>query len=159
MQNKILNSIIVVLLVLMVGALGWYFFFGRGPALPKPNESLLTKSTTPQAKVLSARALEIKKTLTKTDRKIGDLVLANKPEFEITYLIYNQRFSLEIKKAPFDNNKEKAETWFKDQGFNSDDLCLLRISFIAKKEVRETLLPTDVVPTGCDPPDPITPAP
>ena len=152
MKTTILNLIIVVLLVAVVGVAWFGYTNNQKNSLPTPPKELTAKTTTPQLPTLSSKAIETKKALTKTDQTYGDLVPATNAGFEIRYLIYDDQYFVRILEAPFDTNKAKVETWFKDKGFTSEELCLMRITYTASRQVKPDFQLADSVPTGCTPP-------
>jgi hypothetical protein len=155
MKPRTLNSIMFGLFVLLIGIAGWLFYSAQ-------NKKTTSKSTTPNVKItqaakdyaatapiLSAKSIEIRKAITNTDKVLGDLVLEKNSNFTVFYLIHNDEFFVNINKTPFASGKTKAEDWFKAKGFSASDLCLIRISFLATKEVKQPLSESEIIPTGC----------
>jgi len=150
MGNKVTlnNKNIIVLvaaaaLVILLAAGGFWLLNSKQTKkglAPEPTQAPL---------VLSKDSLGLKQSLTKTDKKSGDLVLENNDNFKIIYLIYNDEFIVFVNKSPYEEIKQKSEGWFRGKGFSALDLCLLKISFTATKETRPDFSSTDAVPFGC----------
>jgi hypothetical protein len=102
-----------------------------------------------QSLALREEAQKIKAKLTQTDKKSGDLILLDNESQTIRYLILNDEFIVSVKKPPFEVVKKEVEDWFKKKGFTSQDICLLRISFVSSKTVKPNLSQKDIFPTGC----------
>jgi len=109
----------------------------------------LEPKSSPEASpaALSRQAMELKEQITKTDKKVGDLV-SDYDDFTISYLISNDEYIVTIKNSPFKDSKKKAEDWFLNQGFARGDLCFLKITFVPVKNV-EFSSPEDAHPTDC----------
>jgi hypothetical protein len=156
--NKSFIGFLLTLLLIVVVIAGFIFIqSGR-----KSTKKLKPTSTpTTSASFLSNKAKDLKEELTKTDKKIGDLILAENDQFKVTYLISNDQFIVTVKKNPFVDNKKAAEKWFLSKGFKQGDLCFFRINFGPSKEVTYTMSAADTVPTGCDVPaiDGLAPSP
>lgn len=149
MQKQILKPTIIVLLILVIGLVAYLYFFGNKNSLPTPDKKLLTQDNEPQAEVLSSKAYEIKKSLVKTEQTDGDLVLEKNSKFEIRYLLKDDQFIVNIIETPFEDNKLDAESWFKDKGFTSKDLCLLELTFSASRHIKPDFNQVDAIPSGC----------
>ena len=155
------NKVFAIFLIVMISIVVGLIFLLKIPEKlhiikPKP-------SATPEERVttLTTQAQTIKEKLTKTDKKVGDLLLEENDKFRVNYLISNDQFSVIIKEEPFVENKNTAEQWFLSQGFKHSDLCLFRINFVPTKEVEYQLSAADTVPTGCNVPaiDGLAPSP
>lgn len=94
--------------------------------------------------------------LTADQRAVGDKILVNTNQFQITYLISNRQATVEIKRVPFGESKAAAEDWFHMQGLSPQALCVIsRINFVPSRVVMDSgyeFRPEDSVPTGCDVP-------
>lgn len=145
MSNKVL-LVLTTILILIIAAGTWLLISPKNkppsapPALPQIGQ---------EPKLLSVAGTKIKRELTKTAKITGDLILADNPEFKITYLIYNDQFIVNVKAKPFATSKAQAEKWFADKGFGTGDLCLLKITFAASKEIKPDFASQDAVPSGC----------
>ena len=98
---------------------------------------------------LSQSSYEIKQRLVKTDKSSGDLVLAQSGTYKVTYMISADQFMVFVETIPFDSSKAAAEQWFLDQGFVRSDLCILKISVTATKQVAPDFSAKDAIPTNC----------
>lgn len=140
-HNK-LYLLLTLILILILGISGWYLYKGNLPFIAKP------KTNQTKTAILSPKAQEIKKVITKTDKKVGDLVSDYK-EYRINYLISNDQYIVIIKEEPFTESKKKAENWFLGQGFKQEDLCALKILFTAAPGINGGNSTKDASPTGC----------
>lgn len=113
-----------------------------GVELSERNKEIARKNLRPEA-------LEIRAKITKTDKKVGDLIKADTADFKIIYLISNEQFLVHIKSDNYQQAKAKAEQWFKSQGFNMKDLCSLRITFGSLNLDNPPKSDADFLPTGC----------
>lgn len=142
-----MNKIILILVLILVFGVGlWFVYYNRQfqlrpPTLPTPTPEIQT--------TLRQEGYEIKNQLTKTDKKIGDLTLENNADFKIDYLISNDQFIVTIKNPSYSLAKQKAETWFTDKGFLPGELCVLKLSFAASKEIKPDFSQKDAVPQNC----------
>lgn len=134
-------------LIVIVIIAGWLLsktqkFQAIPQASPQPSLSPLTKT-------LSKSAFELKKEITKTDRKSGDLILEENNDLKIIYLISNDLFIVSIKTSSYETAKQTAESWFLNKGFSKEDLCNLKLSFGASKDIKPDLTLEDIIPSGC----------
>jgi hypothetical protein len=101
----------------------------------------------------AARIARILERITATAQTSGDLIFENNAHYEIRWLIYSHEFRVSIKVPPFDEVKAEAEQSFLHMGFErneqENDLCLIRLSFVADKEVAPDFSKEDAVPNGC----------
>ena len=139
LSNRFYLTVTLVLVLAIVGVVVLFLLRYKPPVFRQP-------SSTPAP---AQRVEAIKKLITKTDKKEGDLTSDYK-DFRVDYLISNDEYIVTIKTGPFKDFKKKAETWFLNQGFEPGDLCLLRISFVASKVVAPSLTREDILPTGCN---------
>lgn len=146
--NKSLTISLIVAVLLLVGLI-LVFQISKTPKVDKPKPS---STPTKETAFLTKKAQSIKEELTKTDKKVGDLLLEENDKFKVTYLISNDQFIVTIKVDPFADNKKVAEQWFLSKGFKQIDLCFFRINFVPSKKVQYQLSAADTVPTGCDTP-------
>jgi len=142
--SLILGAIVLLVLVILV-----IVIFTLSTERFKLRQKTEKPTPSPVAKILSQKSQELKLRLTKTDKKSGDLILEDNPEFKIIYLISNDQFMVFVKKAPYEDIKRKAEVWFGNYGFEPFDLCLLKVSFTTSKAVKSDFSIRDAVPTGC----------
>ncbi len=144
-----------IILILIIGFGAW-FLAGKGVLQPVAPSSLPSPpAQISEPKILGLEALKLKRDLVKTDKKIGDLVLETNADFEIKYLIFNEQFVVTVKEEPFGPNKQQAQAWFLDKGFTAENLCPLKLTFAASREVAPDFSQKDALPTGC----PQTPSP
>ena len=118
--------------------------------------AVLTPKPSPQpyvAKPMSQEAKDLKATLVKTDKYVGDLTLVDEAKFKVEYLISNEEFMVTVKESPYITSKKAAEGWFINQGFVDFDLCTLDITFVPAKGVTDTLEARDMVFDRCPVPD------
>lgn len=98
--------------------------------------------------------------LTATDRTSGDLNLKSTIDYEISWLIFNKAYMVEILPGQIDPTtqlpiksfylkKAESEGWFHEQGCLQSDLCLMKIQFLASKEVQYDFSHGEGRPTGC----------
>jgi len=139
----------ILILVLIVGGLIFILQIPEKFNILRPKPSSTPKV---QTNILKADTQKIKEELTKTDKKVGDLDLAENEQYDIDYLISNDQFFVVIKKEPYKDSKVAAEEWFISKGFKKTDLCLFRINFVPSDAIKSDPTPEDNVPTGCDPP-------
>ena len=141
--------IVLVIAIFLITGTGILFFISRqNNKLPIPKSGI--------SGALSEKAVEIKKEITKTNKTSGDLIVENNPDFNITYLISNDQFMVTIKNSSYDETKNAVEKWFLNQGFTQQELCLLRLSFSASKQIKPDFSGDDAVPKGCPVPKPKT---
>lgn len=149
-MDKTKKILLIFVFILITVAL-WFLISQKGK--PRQTEPEPTPpSPHIEVKTLGANALKLKKQLTQTEKASGDLVLVKNSGFEIRYLISNDQFIVLVNNAPFETSKQKAQNWFSDRGFAAVDLCLLKISFAAPKEIKPDFSTEDALPAGCNPP-------
>lgn len=143
-KMKIFNKLYLTFVIALIAAIGLLYYFSKNQL--RPSEKPLPH---PSPLVASQGAIDLKKQLTKTDKKIGDLTLTDTDDFRIIYLIANDEFMIFIKNNPYQENKQKAQNWFIEKGFTQTDLCLFKIGFIASKEIKPDFAAADGVPDNC----------
>lgn len=143
MIKRLSRLYLMVVLILVIGVVVVFFLLRYKPSVLRQPSPSSSPSLTPAQRVGA-----IKKLITKTDKKEGDLT-SDYQDFKVDYLISNDEYIVTVKTLPFSDSKKKAEAWFLNQGFESGDLCLLRISFVAAKEIAPSLTKEDIIPTGC----------
>lgn len=146
--NKLFGIFLITIVVIVVG-LVYFLQIPEKLNLIKPRPSSTPLNAEPY---LADDAIKIKEEITKTDKKVGDVLLADNDKFKINYLISNDQFSVIIQEDPFVDNKKEAEQWFLGKGFKQADLCLFRIYFVPGENVTHAMSAADTVPTNCDVP-------
>ena len=149
MKSKVEN-ILHLLIIIFIIAGGLILLSNSKLKIKNPltlNQNLQASPSFQQSS--TQRVNELKTQITKTDKAFGDLTLVDQAEFKIDYLIASDSFTVIIKKNPFVDSKKKAQDWFLNKGFQKADLCQLQIEFVATKEVKFQIKPTDKIPDGC----------
>ena len=145
-ENFTLLLLGVVCILLIIS----FVLFLKVPEIFEKKRPVPTRTSPPPVvNSLRQEAIELKQRLTKTDKKVGDLILEDNSDFQITYLISNNQFIVEIKKSSFDESKQEAEQWFLNKGFLANELCSLRISFAVSRQIKPDFSGKDAVPTDC----------
>lgn len=153
MNNR--NYLILTIVLILTIAVGAWLLAGKKFLKPTAVSSPSPIAQIQEPRILSLEATKLKRDLVKTDKETGDLVLETNADFQIKYLIFNDQFIVTIKEEPFGQNKQQAQEWFLDKGFVAEDLCLLKITFAASREVKPDFSQEDALPTSC----PTTPSP
>lgn len=156
------NKKVLIGLILLASVVAAAFFFalnskkGPGQETRELTQSELASleekgRTSSQVPSLESNSLDIKKRLTATDQKVGDLRLEGNENFKIDYLISNDEFYVAILKPGFKGFKQEAINWFLEKGFKQEDLCVLKINFAVNKEIAESenLNIGDLTVEGC----------
>ncbi|KKS03769.1 hypothetical protein A2W70_02485 [Candidatus Curtissbacteria bacterium RIFCSPLOWO2_02_41_11] len=145
-NSKNLFLIVKIVAVFIIISLGIGLFVRLKLQPQQPKVQTVGQAERP---VLREEAQKIKKGMTATDKKIGDLTILDNKTAKITYLISNDQFIVEIKEAPFEDGKKQIESWFINKGFTQGELCVLRISFGTSKTIKPNLTSSEILPLGC----------
>ena len=81
--------------------------------------------------------------------KIGDWLIHQTSEYKIEYVPSVKVFFVTITQSPFETHKRQAEEWFKKYGLSSQDLCKVKIIFVAPPEIKDLKNSPETAPTGC----------
>ncbi|MBI2506706.1 MAG: hypothetical protein HYW00_01025 [Candidatus Colwellbacteria bacterium] len=140
--------IFVFVLVLVISISFFIFFIGRREKVPEITNQ--TSQTSPytggiktggppldeyisQRPPLSPEKQKLKEKLVAPLGGAGSFVIA--PEYRIDYLPAPDIFEVEIKDTNIDDVKNRVIAWFKQQGFNEEDICNLPVTFYLSGEV------------------------
>ncbi len=131
MKDKRIIIIVAVILVIAALLAGAIVFLNRKSRVP-------TRPTAEQIKIVTAKTVDLTQNTKNLKQKIiaspiredrGDKYLVQSREFTIIYVPGPDQFYVQINNNPVQQNKEKAENWFKDKGFKKEELCGLGIHF------------------------------
>ncbi len=136
----VLASVIILIALLALVLLGRedqqeQYPFGEPSTVPVGQGSLKGKALSPDKEVIKSQLVI----------PIGDAgVLAETSEFRIEYYSPDV-FQVEIKTANIADARASAINWFKEQGFNEEDICKLPVTFYLNPEVARKLEGSGVI--------------
>lgn len=137
------NKLILALLILLVIFGGYFLYrFLAGRQIVKETPVSQEFPSPLESKPLTQDKEEIKKQLTIPLGEAG--TLTDGPDFRIDY-IAPDIFQVEIKTAYVVRARDEAIKWFKDKGFNEEDICRFPVTFYLNAEVARKLEGSGVI--------------
>jgi hypothetical protein len=116
-MRKFVIIILAVLILIFLGGTVLYLKFGKKQPAGVPNQQL---------KIERAKENALTKVLETNQR--GDILIAEKPEYRITYFQKENQFLISINKSPFDEIRDEAEGEFqKITQADRGTLCKLNV--------------------------------
>lgn len=152
--------IFVVIIIISIGIL-LFLNISKGGALnenTKPNQSLAPNTIAPpqiKSTDLPTAIQEIRKSIIANpiSDNNGDLLIYEEGGFQIEYITSPDIFFVKINKDPANENKQKAQNWFKEKGLKQEDLCNLSVRFLLTTlEIRQANPNFNTLPDNCDAP-------
>lgn len=146
MNKKLMKAILLVALVVLGISLGVV-------ALNKVREQRQpAKPEEPGVPIDQKKVERIRQEIAwSATQKTGDWPIYETSGFKVEYAPRAMIFFVTILKGPFEDNKKIAQDWFMKKDLNRNELCEMRIIFIAGKEVKTDLTKADIAPSGCAP--------